>query len=194
MTVDRVKQGLRSRLRRARRQVVDVEARSGRVLRRLQLIEEYRAAMSVAFYVAIGQEVRTTASIERALADASKRISVPNVAGDALHLFQILSLGELQPGTFGVPEPNESIRNRPARRVAPNRVDLFVVPGLGFDEGGGRIGYGRGFFDRLLQLAPQAIRIGLAFECQMVPKVPMTDQDRPMDFVVTENRTIDCAS
>jgi 5-formyltetrahydrofolate cyclo-ligase len=72
-------------------------------------------------------------------------------------------------------------------------VDLVIVPGLGFDERGGRLGRGAGFYDRVLGgLRPAARRVAVAFECQIVPQVPMGEHDERVDAVVTEARTIVC--
>ena len=62
----------------------------------------------------------------------------------------------------------------------------FVVPGLAFDRAGGRIGWGRGHYDATLAAAPNARRIGLAFECQLVAEVPHAPHDVRLHFVVTE--------
>jgi 5-formyltetrahydrofolate cyclo-ligase len=64
-------------------------------------------------------------------------------------------------------------------------VDLFIVPGVAFDKKGNRLGRGRGFYDRLLK-GVTVPKIGLAYEIQMVAKVPVTSYDIPMDIVVTE--------
>jgi len=78
----------------------------------------------------------------------------------------------------------------PERRCLPADVDLFLVPGLAFDREGGRIGYGKGYYDRLLGAArPGAIFLALAFEGQMVEDVPMLSYDVPVHLVMTERAT-----
>lgn len=73
-------------------------------------------------------------------------------------------------------------------------LDLVIVPGLGFDERGGRLGRGAGFYDRVLGgLRPEARRVAVAFECQIVPEVPMEAHDERVDVVVTEERVIRCS-
>jgi 5-formyltetrahydrofolate cyclo-ligase len=92
---------------------------------------------------------------------------------------------DLQVGTWGIREP------RPDRcaRVEPAVIDFVLVPGLAFDRRGGRLGYGGGFYDKLLaeSLSPCAWLVAGAFESQMVEKVPVDEHDMPMDVVVTEN-------
>jgi 5-formyltetrahydrofolate cyclo-ligase len=68
---------------------------------------------------------------------------------------------------------------------------LFLVPGMAFDESGGRLGRGRGWYDRLLRRYDHASRWGLAFALQMVPRVPLDPWDVSMDVVVTERGWID---
>ena len=72
--------------------------------------------------------------------------------------------------------------------------EVVLVPGLAFDLRGGRIGYGAGIYDRLLaQLRPSVLRVGLAYDCQVVEKaLPQAPHDRPMDYLVTESHWIDC--
>jgi 5-formyltetrahydrofolate cyclo-ligase len=72
-------------------------------------------------------------------------------------------------------------------------LELIIVPGVAFDSSGGRIGHGKGYYDRLLRNVTPATRIvALAFECQMFAEIPMLDQDAFMDKVVTERAVYDC--
>jgi 5-formyltetrahydrofolate cyclo-ligase len=67
--------------------------------------------------------------------------------------------------------------------------DAVLVPGLGFDVNGGRLGRGGGFYDRLLA-AGTACRVGVAFECQVVEALPLEPHDRRMEFIITEQRVL----
>ena len=192
MSVEDTKKALRSRLRSARALVSDSADRSERIVARLMALPQLLAVRSTAFYASIRDEVQTASAIENGLA-GQQRLSLPVVVGDNLELFEIRSMDELQPGSFRVPEPSSAVRQDSARSVPPSSVDLIVVPGLGFDEYGGRIGYGRGFYDRLLAAAPQAVTVALAYECQIMEKVPMAEADVRVQFVVTEDRVIECA-
>ena len=109
-------------------------------------------------------------------------------AARRLALHEVLDLdGDLQPGTWGIPEPAPD-RCRP---VEPVEIDFVLVPGLVFDPGGGRIGYGAGYYDRLLGAWPPPVPplVAAAFELQVVPAVPVLPTDRRVDLVVTESRT-----
>ncbi|NTW52464.1 MAG: 5-formyltetrahydrofolate cyclo-ligase [Chlorobiaceae bacterium] len=74
--------------------------------------------------------------------------------------------------------------------------DAVIVPLAGFDRRGGRIGYGKGwydrFFDRLATRAVRPVRIGLAFDFQAVASIPSDSWDEPLDMVVTESEIINC--
>ena len=87
---------------------------------------------------------------------------------------------ELQPGAFGVLEPPFD----KYRVGEPEALNLVIVPGLGFDREGGRLGRGGGYFDRFLEKAAGAYKIGLAFECQMVDRIPREGNDILMDEVL----------
>jgi 5-formyltetrahydrofolate cyclo-ligase len=98
------------------------------------------------------------------------------------------SLDELEVNTFDLLEPPLTLRLNTARQCPPGEVDLFLIPGLAFDMAGGRIGYGRGYYDSLLANAsPGSTLIGLAFDCQIVDRVPMTGHDVPVGLIVTES-------
>ena len=69
---------------------------------------------------------------------------------------------------------------------------MIIVPGVGFDEKGQRIGHGMGYYDKLLKKSTKAQHIGLAFECQMVEKIPTYKHDVSVDKIITEKRVINC--
>jgi 5-formyltetrahydrofolate cyclo-ligase len=90
---------------------------------------------------------------------------------------------DLRPGYCGIPEPDSG------RLVAvdPAGIDVVLVPGAAFDAGGGRLGYGGGYYDRFLaHVAPRALRVGLAFEMQVVDRVPVLEHDVRMQYLITE--------
>jgi 5-formyltetrahydrofolate cyclo-ligase len=81
--------------------------------------------------------------------------------------------------------------DRAERRLVPGAVDWVLVPGLGFDERGYRLGRGAGYYDRLLPLLrPDCVCWALGFDCQVVPALPVEAHDIPLDGLTTPNRTI----
>jgi len=92
--------------------------------------------------------------------------------------FHLCSEPELTPGGFGVREPASQLPQ-------PAHIDAFIIPGLGFDRRGGRLGYGRGFYDAALRKQPAALRIAVGYDFQLQAAIPTGEQDEAVDFVVT---------
>jgi len=154
---------------------------------RLAALPAWSAARTVCTYVGVRSEVATLPLLARALAEG-KRVAVPACAGEVLELVLIESERELAAARFGLLEPPLELRARAERRCPVEAVELFVVPGVAFDREGGRVGYGRGFYDRLLAGArPGVLRVGLAFEAQLAgQRLPAEAHDVPLDLVLTE--------
>ena len=88
-------------------------------------------------------------------------------------------------GPFGIRMPSH------IKRVDPFEIDLWIVPGVAFDTQGNRLGFGGGVFDRLMA-GTKGIKVGLAFDFQVVDELPTDDTDQPVDIIITEKRTIRC--
>jgi 5-formyltetrahydrofolate cyclo-ligase len=139
-------------------------------------------------YVSKDPEVDTFPLI-RQLLEEKKRVVVPIIQQKdrSLRLSYLTSLTTLQPSTFNVPEP---IGNEiPADA---ERIEVAVIPLVGFDRKGNRIGYGAGYYDRFLQKNRQMVKIGVAFACQKVPSVPTGPFDIRMDVIITEKGVHRC--
>ncbi len=108
-----------------------------------------------------------------------------NRAERCLDLYAVHDLDtQLAPGVWEIREPVPE-RCEP---VAPESIDFALVPGLGFDARGGRLGYGGGFYDRLLgRLRSTTPRVAAAFSAQITKSVPMGATDQYVDLIVTEN-------
>ena len=114
-------------------------------------------------------------------------VVVPIIVKDdiSLRLSYLRDFSALVPSTFGVPEPIGS--EIPAYG---GDVDLIILPMLGFDRRGGRIGYGAGYYDRFLGKHPRIRKIGIAFSCQEIGRLPVDATDVRMDQIVTENGVV----
>lgn len=120
-----------------------------------------------------------TASVERVLADRGAALVWPRVDGATLALHRA-ARSELAPaGRFQIAEPSPA-----APAVEPDALDLVIVPGLAFDRGGARLGFGRGFYDRLLAAAPHALRIAICLPSQLVADVPVEAHDQRVDLLL----------
>jgi len=149
-----------------------------------------QSAQSVMVYVGYRSEVRTDALIPRLL-EAGKTVYVPWCDEDELRLFRLETASELTPGAFGILEPPAELREDPKRAGQPSELDIVLVPGLAFDRAGGRLGQGKGYYDRLLSnVSDDCVIVGLAFDIQMVQRVPVEIHDIAIDFVVTELEVI----
>ena len=164
--------------------------KSRAVAERLAGQDEYKEAGTILFYVSFRSEVATLGMIKSALA-AGKKILVPKVDRKAhrLKLYEIKDLDrDLETGYMGIYEPVEAT----ARHAGPEEADLVIMPGVGFDGKGRRLGYGGGYYDRLLEaLRPDAKLIALAFEAQVVNEIPSEEHDKKVPKIITETRVIE---
>jgi len=185
-SLQRLKHEIRTLAEAHRRARPDKDEASETICATLTALPEYAAAETVMGYVHFRSEVRTRGLLAAALGEG-KRLVVPYCLPDHLELFRLESTDELAPGTWGIPEPNVELRSLADRRVDAGRLDLVVVPGVAFDRRGRRLGYGKGYYDRLLaHVRPDASLVGLAFECQLFPEIPSGPRDVAMDRVITE--------
>ena len=151
----------------------------------------FKRAETVFVYVDFRSEVKTR-SLIRTMFKLGKKVVVPVTMLRERDLLpvQISNLkSDLYPGYASILEPVESIRS--SNYMSPESIDVIILPGSVFDEKGGRMGYGGGFYDRFVSLkAPQAHRVGLCYELQVVSEAPLQDHDERMDTIVTEKRII----
>lgn len=163
-----------------------VDSRGLKIQSRFLATPYYQQADTIALYAPIRGEVPTRDILVAALADG-KTVCYPlsHVHGRVLSFRQVRSETELEPGRLGVREPNSL-----SELVDLERIDLFVVPGLGFTRDGKRLGRGGGYYDATLKAASaQSRRIGLAFAEQIVEDLPVTPDDVQMDLIVTERES-----
>jgi 5-formyltetrahydrofolate cyclo-ligase len=185
------KAALRARLRAARAALGDEARRaaSAAIARRLAELPELAAARSVLGYAAGPAEVDLDPWLRARLARGDA-VWLPWVDGPALRLGAVTDLGALVAGWRGLREPPHDPTDPGGD---PAVVDAAVVPGLGWDAAGGRLGQGGGHVDRLLaRLRPGVPVVGVAFAVQVVgpPGVPREPHDVPVDVVVTEDAVL----
>jgi 5-formyltetrahydrofolate cyclo-ligase len=173
-------------LARARRKAIPPPqraAKEARIRDAALALPEVADARVLAVYVAVQSEVGTRGLVDALLAQ-DKRVAVPVVTPPGeMRLAELSSPDDLAPGAHGIPEP------RPPR-VLLDDADAILVPGLLFTKDGHRLGQGGGYFDRLLARMPGAVRVGLAFDEQVVDKLPIEVHDEPMDVIVTDARVL----
>jgi 5-formyltetrahydrofolate cyclo-ligase len=186
------KSALRKHMAAIRDAIPDEEraAKSAAIARRLAEWRRFAQAQAVLAFLSTRSEVLTEGIIGVALA-LGKMVGVPRTLLEEkrLDFRQVASGGQrLVPGPFGIMEPAPD-----APPLAPADADLILVPGLAFDAQGYRLGYGGGFYDRLLgDPGVGAAAVGIAFEEQIVERVPRGEGDRPVGWVVTDKRIVRC--
>lgn len=187
------KADLRQQVLTARRRLDDRAARSTAIAQRVQArLGDLPPQSLVLVYLSVRDEVDTT-QLRQNLLQRHGQVVVPYSLPDyQLGLYALQGEGELQAGKYGILEPAD-VQLRTARKVSPEALDAVLLPGVAFDLAGNRLGYGKGYFDRLLaKLRPDCLRLALAFECQIVADVPTDRHDLPVQQIVTETRTLDC--
>jgi len=161
------------------------------ITRRLLALDSVRQARRILFYLAIRNEVPTDEMIIRVL-QTGKTVLVPLVDPEKnqLRISELSGLDmDFEEGPFGIREPGPDCR----KYVDPGNIDCVIVPGVAYGADGGRIGFGKGYYDRLLSgLGSSVPKVAPAYEFQVLPEIPRTAQDVPMDIIVTEKRTIHC--
>jgi 5-formyltetrahydrofolate cyclo-ligase len=150
--------------------------------------EIWKNASSVLLYSAIGTEADTSLLLSTA---EGRSILFPKISGESLDLYRMIPESRWIHGRFGIAEPDP--KNWEPFRASD--VALALVPGLAFDLHGGRLGRGRGFYDRLLREGLfRGIKVGYAWDWQLVDQVPCEQHDIRMDYIVTERKLLQVGS
>ncbi len=183
----------------AKRDALTPEERAQRAAQAAELaleLPQIQAAKIVAGFVSTRSEI-DTAPLLQALRQRGVQVVLPRVSAELLpprlRFHRVDDPSELVFGIFGLLEPGPG-----QPEVAPHNIDVFLVPGLAFDERGGRVGYGGGYYDELaayVRAHPDATTarfVGFGFDFQLVEACPTGEWDVPLDCVVTDERIVRC--
>ena len=183
------KKEIRKKILEERKSLTDILCRemSQRIQNRLTSIQPYFNAQRIMVYVSFGKEVETW-DLMRLMIEDDKKVYVPRITGSSLQAIKIDSPDQLIKGSsgLGVFEPNNSCRNA----IVIDQIDLLIVPIVAFDEDGGRIGYGRGYYDRYLEGVDKGKIYGLAFDFQEVDVFEKKPDDIRISTIITESRLL----
>ena len=151
----------------------------------------YKASKNIFIYISYSSEINTIEIINKALVDG-KRIFVPRTIfkNKLMDAVRIYSLDNMKKDRYGILEPGED-----SSYINPDKLDLIVVPGVAFDREGGRTGYGAGYYDRYFkkisdERKKEIKKVALAYDFQVIDKVPMDKQDVRIDCIITEKEII----
>lgn len=157
--------------------------RTEAIMKKLFSEPHFDTAKCVAFYMSFGSEVGTREMIRKAV-EMKKEVCLPVViSDDHLELYRFESFDDLKPGRFRILEPGD--RKPPSREP-----DVIVIPGVAFGLCMHRLGYGKGYYDRLLARLP-SYRIGICFDFQLVESLPKHEDDQRMHKIITDKREIE---
>ena len=157
------------------------------IVEKICALAQYEKAKIVMTYMGFGSEIETQPFFERIIADGKIAV-LPRVdrRSQTLMLHTARDISDLLTGKWGIREPGAD-----APPVSINEVDFLLMPGVAFDRLGNRLGYGRGYYDKLLSTADPALRrVAAAFSCQIVQAVPVGPNDQRIDSIITENEII----
>lgn len=176
------------------------------LFRNLCSLQCFREAKTIGTYVDFKTEAPTQETLPKYFEHNELRVeqvAVPYCVGTSMKFHRLVKptydasskvvFTDLAPSEpFGILEPTQRYRDDESYYVAPNAIDVLIVPGLGFDLSGRRLGRGAGYYDRYLPLLrPGVPLIGYSFEEQLIDEIPTDAFDRPVSAIVTPRRAIE---
>ncbi|MCR5809712.1 MAG: 5-formyltetrahydrofolate cyclo-ligase [Clostridiales bacterium] len=187
MDVSSEKSELRKLIRAKRRMLTEEERAASARLIALNLLElePVRSAACVLAYMPMKYELDILPAVDELKARGIKAAFPLCVEEGGLRLFVPAEENGFKPGAYGILEPDEST----AEEVYPEDIDVILLPAVGFDRHGNRLGQGGGYYDRLLKRS-SCYKIAVGFDCQLVDRVPTEETDMQVDAVVTPNEAI----
>ena len=153
---------------------------SERIHQHLRKISTFSGANSIGCYYSIGSEVQTKAIIQE-LISQKKQVSLPKIEDDTIVFRTVKNFDRLEKGSFGILEPKDDWPEIKS-------FDIIIVPAIGLTNGGDRLGYGHGYYDKFLS-DKSVTKIALAYSKQIVKSMPHSDHDIKMDWIVSENKS-----
>lgn len=171
---------------------LDVKSRlDSAILARILELPDYRESRTLLGYMNFGSEFSCDSWADQVLKDG-KRLALPRVNRhtSTLDLYFVEDLeNQLEPGLWGIREP---VVERCERLKAINEVEFALLPGIAFTRKGARLGYGGGFYDKLLSGSMRPVLAVAAYGLQLVEEIPQEETDVGVEWIITESETISC--
>lgn len=155
----------------------DIAERSSQIMEKVWDLCQNNKVNTIHTYLPLGSEVQTETLIERALQNKVKVVVPKTLANRRLKHLELNSLNDLVEGRYGTRFPkheNEHV----------GKLDIIIIPALGFDRRNFRLGYGSGYYDVFLSQYPEALKVGVGFDFQKVNLLPVETHDIALDEVV----------
>lgn len=178
---DKIREKLLSERHKLRKS--DVSGKSKSIYKRLVNFSEIKTSKRILVYLAINSEVDTKRLIHF-LISSGKELFVPAFDNNRWLISKFSGFDNLEKGPYGILQPVDK------SRVESKVIDVAIVPGIAFDKDGVRLGYGKGVYDRLLKNF-KGIKIALAYDFQIVEKLPQEEHDLSVDFIISQQRLLD---
>lgn len=163
-----------------------ISGKSSKIMKKLFSLPEFKKAKNILFYVSFNNEVDTCNAIKKSINKKNIIVPVTDKKNRKLILSKLSHFEDLENGCFGILEP----KKRKIKKINKKDIDLVIVPGIVFDVFGHRIGYGHGYYDRFLKTLNKIPLIGLAYEFQVIAKIPAESHDVPVYKIITEKKVI----
>lgn len=159
----------------------DMQQQADIVFHKIESMDCFCNAKKILMYYSIPSELPTHKAIDKW--NGTKTLLLPRVDGDNLRIYEY-DTTKVEIGSYGVTEPMPNCIEH-----SINDIDLVIVPAMAFDHNGNRLGHGKGYYDRLLASAKQAVKIGIALDCQILDTIPHDMLDVKMDIVISASHT-----
>jgi len=165
----------------------EVALKSSLACRNILNMAAYKNAGTIFAYLAFGSEVNVDGVIINAL-QSGKTVCVPFITGaHTMQAVKLDSLNCIKEGAYGIRIPQGEPQG-----VNPSGIGLVLVPGLGFDLKGGRMGMGAGYYDRFLPQCANAVKTGITYDILLRGKIICDEHDVLMDYIITESQAAKC--
>ena len=168
----------------------EITKKSNAIQDKLFGLKKYQESNFIFSFISFNDEINTHDIIKQSLSNG-KRVGVPITIHKERKLLvsEIFDFDrELEIGHYNILTPKKEF----IREVPPKLIDIVLVPGLIFSPEGYRVGYGGGYYDRFFSKNREVFKIGLCYEMQIAPKVPVGIYDLPVDCIITEERIVNC--
>jgi len=182
--IKNIKAGIREEISRKRRYLTIKEKKEldKTIIEKLLKLPEWKKAKNIFIYIAHKYEIQTIELIEQNLKEKNIIIPKTHLRFHALSLHKIKSEDDIINGRYNLIEPKPA-----TQMIDPEKVDLAVIPGMVFDLNGYRIGYGKGYYDKLNKHL-KCKKISLAYSFQIIDNIPAEKHDQPIDILITEKQ------